>query len=102
MLSKVWTPQRCSQSYTEKRIRRKETEVTRRIKGGIKGERQIQPVISSLSVLHSPGHTKRFTELGRVEKGEGGNRGDLVEKKESQKGERAIKPVIIPPSKNGY
>ena len=76
--------------------------MTRRIKGGIKGERHIQPVISSLSVLHSPEHTKRFTELGREEKGEGGNRGDLVEKKESQKGERAVKTVIIPPSKNGY
>ena len=74
----------------------------RRIKGGIKRERQIQKVISSLSVLYSPEHTKRFTELGREEKGEGGNRGDLVEKKESQKGERAIKPVITFPSKNGY
>ena len=41
-----------------------------------KGERQIQPVISSLSVLHSPEHTKRFTELGREEKGEGGDRGE--------------------------
>ena len=36
MLSTVWIPQRCSQSYTEKRRRRKETEVARRIKGGIK------------------------------------------------------------------
>ena len=72
MLSTVWTPQRCSQSYIEKRRGRKETEVTSRIKGGIKGERQIQPVISSLSVLHSPEYTKRFTELGREEKGEGG------------------------------
>jgi len=36
---------------------RKETEVDRRIKGGIKRrERQIQPVISSLSVLHSLEH----------------------------------------------
>ena len=34
--STVWTAQRCSQSYTEKRRRRKETEVARRIKGGIK------------------------------------------------------------------
>ena len=49
--------------------------------------RQIQPVISSLSVLHSPEHTKRFTEKGREEKGEGGDRGDLMEKKESQKGD---------------
>ena len=53
----------------EKRRRRKETEVARRIKGESKGPRQIQPVISSLSVLHSPEHTKRFTELGREEKG---------------------------------
>jgi len=29
-----WTAQRCSRSYTEKRRRRKETEVARRIKGG--------------------------------------------------------------------
>ena len=40
--------------------------------------------------------------MGREEKGEGGDRGDLVEKKESQKGERTIKPVITLPSKNGY
>ena len=37
-----------------------------------------------------------------VEKGEGGDRGNLVEKKESPKGERAVKPVILLPSKNGY
>ena len=49
-----------------------------RIKGGNQKERQIQPIISSLSVLHSPEHTKRFTELGREEKREGGVRGDLV------------------------
>ena len=41
--------------------------MVRRIKGGIK-RRQIQPAISSLSVLHSPEQTKRFTELGREEK----------------------------------
>ena len=28
-------------------------------------ERQIHPVISSLNVLHSPEHTKRFKELNR-------------------------------------
>ena len=43
-------------------------------------------MISSLSVLHSPDYPKRFTELGREEKREGGDRGDLGEKKESQKG----------------
>ena len=48
-------------------------------------------MISSLSVLHSPKHPKRFKELCRDEKGEGGDRGDLGKKKESQKGERVIK-----------
>ena len=71
-------------------------------RGESKGKRQIQPVISSLSVLHHLEHTKRFTELGREEKEVGGDRGDLVEKKESSKGERAVKPVILLPSKNGY
>ena len=58
--------------------------------------------MTSLSALHSLEHTQRFTELGREEKGEGGDRGDLVEKKENQKGERAVKPVISLPSKTGY
>ena len=39
-------------------------------------------------------NTQRFTELGREEKGEGRDRGDLVEKKESPKGDRAVKPII--------
>ena len=62
----------------------------------------MQPVISSLSVPHSPEHTKKLIKLGREEKGEEGDRGDWVEKKESQKGERAISPVILLPSKNRY
>ena len=45
--------------------------MTSKIKGGIK-RREIQPVISSLSVLHHPEHTKRFTESGREEKGRKG------------------------------
>ena len=40
--------------------------------------------------------------MGREEKGEGGNRGDLVEKKESPKGESTVKLVMSLPSKNGY
>jgi len=36
VLSTVWTPQRCSQSYTEKRRGSKETEVAWRRKVGIK------------------------------------------------------------------
>ena len=47
-------------------------------------------------------NTLRFTELGREEKEEGGDRGDLVEKKESPKWERAVKPVISLSRKNGY
>ena len=60
--------------------------MARRIKGGIKRIETDLPVISSLSVLHSPEHTKRFTELGREQKGVGGDRADLVEKKEDPKG----------------
>jgi len=47
-------------------------------------------------------NTQRFTDLGREEKEEGGERGDLVEKKESPKRERAVKSVISLPSKNRY
>ena len=47
-------------------------------------------------------NTLRFTELGRGEKEEGGDRGDLVEKKESPKEEREVKPVISLSSKNRY
>ena len=57
-----------------------------RIKGESKEERQIQPVISSLRVLHHPEPTKRFQELGREEKGEGGDRGDLGEKRRVKRG----------------
>ena len=39
--------------------------------------------------------------MGRKQKGKGGDRGDLVEKKESPKGERAVKPVLSLPSKMG-
>ena len=40
--------------------------------------------------------------MGREEEGEGGYRGDLVEKKDSPKGERAVKPVISLPSRSWY
>ena len=42
-------------------------------RGKRKGERQFQPITSSLSVLHHLQHTD-FTELGRDEKGEGRDR----------------------------
>ena len=40
--------------------------------------------------------------MGTEENRERGDRGDLVEKKESPKRERAIQPVISLPSKNEY
>ena len=40
--------------------------------------------------------------MGREEKGEGGGRDHLVEKKESLKEERAVKPVISLSGKIGY
>ena len=102
MLSTVWNIQSGSRSSIEKRRGRKEIEVTRRRRGESKGERQIWPIISCLSVLHSPEYQKRFTELDRGEKWEGGNRGDPREKKESQKRQGTIKPVITLLSKTGY
>ena len=69
-------------------------------RGKWKGERQIQPVTSSLSVLHRLEH--RDSELGREEKGEERDRGHLVEKKESAKEERVVKPVILLSGKIGY
>ena len=62
-----------------------------------KGERLIQPVNSCLNVIHFLQHTQRFTELGREEKGEGGDRGDLVEKKESPKWEESSQASILAP-----
>ena len=53
-------PLRDVHGVIQRREERKETEVARRIKRGeSKGEREIQPVISSLSVLHSLEHPKR-------------------------------------------
>ena len=102
MLSIVWIPQRCSRIIQRREDGGRRQRWPGGLRGKSKGERPIQPVISSLSIFHRPEHTKRFTELGREEKGEGGDRGDLVEKKENSKGERAVKPVISLPSKNGY
>ena len=82
MLSTAWNTQRGSWSYTEKRRERRKLGGE---EGESKGERPIRPVISSLSVLHSPEHPERFTELSRKEKGEGEDRGHLGEKRESQK-----------------
>ena len=92
-----WTAQRCSRSYTEKR--REEggdiggQEDNRRES---KGERQNQPVISSLSVLHSPEHTKRFTELGREERGREETEATWWSKRESKDGESSQASNLTP------
>ena len=76
--------------------------MAKRRKGGIK-RRETDPASNQFPKCSPQSeHTERFTEFGREEKGEGGDRGDLVEKKKSPKGERAIQPVISLPSKNGY
>ena len=64
--------------------------------------RETNPASNQFPKCSPPSGIHRDSELGRVEKGEGGDRGDLVEKKESPKRERAVKPVISLPSKNGH
>ena len=64
--------------------------------------RETDPASNQFPKCSPPSGTQRFTELGREEKGERGDRGNLVEKKESPKQERAAKPVILLSSKNGY
>ena len=56
--STVWTTQRCSWSYIEKRKGRKETEVARRIKGGIK-RRETDPASSQLPKCSPPSVTHK-------------------------------------------
>ena len=57
--------------------------------GRIKGElqRETDPASNQFLRCSPPSGTQRFTELGREEKGEGRDRGHLVEKKESPKEE---------------
>ena len=52
----------------EKRRGRREIEMTRRRRGGIKKERAVYPVINSLCALHSLEHSERLIELRRKEK----------------------------------
>ena len=76
--------------------------MARRIKGGIK-MRETHPASNQFPKCSPQPRThKRFTELCREENGEGGDRGNLLEKQENQKRERAIRPVILLPNKNGY
>ena len=61
--------------------------------------RETDPASNQFPVFSTIWNTQRFTELGREEKGEGVDRGNLVEKKESSKEERVVKPVISLSSK---
>ena len=54
--------------------------------------RETDPASNQFSTVWN---TQRFTELNREEKGEGRDRDNLVEKKESSKEERVVKPVIL-------
>ena len=81
--STVRDTQRGSQSYMEKRRGRREIEVTRRRRGGIKrGESNLA---SNQCTLHSLEHSERFMELHREEKREEEDRGDQEEKRRNQK-----------------
>ena len=83
--STVRDTQRGSRSYTEKRRCRREIEVTRRRRGAVKRGETDLASNQFPSFLHSPEHLERCTEWSREEKGEGGDRDYLVEKRESQK-----------------
>ena len=56
--------------------------------------RETNPASNQFLKCSPPSGTQRFTELCREEKGEGRDRGHLVEKKESPKEERVVKVVI--------
>ena len=56
----VWTAQRCSWSYTEKRRGRKETEVARRIKGG--NEKETDPASNQFPKCPPPSGIHRDSE----------------------------------------
>ena len=61
MCSTAWTTQRYSQSYTEKRRWRKEIEVARRIKAGIK-RRETDPVSNPFLKCSPPSGTHRDSQ----------------------------------------
>ena len=65
---------------------RREIEVTRRKRGGIKRRETDLSSNQFPKCLHSLEHPERFTELHREEKREEGDRGDQEEKRGSQKG----------------
>ena len=74
--------------------------MARRIKEGNEKERT-DPASNQFLKCSPLSGTQKFTELGREEKGERRDSGHLVEKKESPKEERVVKPVILLSGKIG-
>ena len=64
--------------------------------------RETNPASNQFLRCSPPSGTHRDSVLGREEKEEGRDRGHLVEKKESPKEERVVKPVISLSGKIGY
>ena len=91
--------QRGSQSYMKRRRGRRQIEMNRRRKRGTQEERDRSTQFSVPKVFSVAQTPTRFTELDWKKKGEGGNRGVLREKTESEKWERVINTLL---SKNGY
>ena len=83
--STVRDTQRGSQSYMEKRSWRREIDVTRRRRGGIK--RGESSLATNQFPMRSPqsGALRELQELHREEKREEGDRGDQEEKRGNQK-----------------
>ena len=81
---------------------RKETEVARSIKGGIKRS-ETDPASNQFPKCSSASGTHRDSQSW-VEKRRGREETEATwwRKKESPKGEITVKPVISLPSKNGY
>ena len=64
--------------------------------------RETNPASNQFLRCSPPSGTHRDSELDREEIGEKRDRGHLVEKKESPKEERVVKPVILLSGKLGY
>ena len=83
--STVRDTQRGSQSYIEKRRGRREIEMTRRRKGGVKRGETNLACYQFPKCSPSLEHPERFIDLSREENREIGDRGDLGEKRDGQK-----------------
>ena len=92
--STVRDTQRGSQSYMKKRRGRKEIEVSRRRKRGTQEERDRSTQLSVPKVFSIAQTPTKIHRIGLGREGEGGNRGVLREKMESQKWERVINTLL--------